>query len=88
MSLHYRSGSTEGERKTNPSVKLTNELSRVYQQKLNDYDLLHKELTNAKDISLHDSHLSNQTDDKLVELSILRDELIGLSSKLEVLALV
>ena len=87
MSLHYRSF-TDGERKTNTSVKLTNELSRVYQQKLNDYDLLHKELTNAKDISLHDSHLSTETDDKLVELSQLRDELIGLSSKLEVLALV
>lgn len=88
MSLTYRSNTYKSGRKVKPSVKLRNDLSDVYQQKQEQYNQLHSELSTDENVNLHDSHLTEDNDAKLVRLSSLRDELIRLEGQLEVLALV
>ena len=88
MSIAYRQGYKLGAdfaRKENPSVKLFKQLSTDYSVKLSEYDTIHSELTSAEDIGLHDSLMSEETDNKLVSLNRLRDDLIGLKAQLEVL---
>ena len=85
MSLSYRGTQYEasGERKVNKTAQLYNQIYCEHQSKLSEYNTLHKQLSDAKDVELNDSVMSNETDDKIVKLSTLRDELIALSAQLE-----
>ena len=77
MSLTYRTTTRNTDRKVRPSVKLRNELSDVYQQKVSEYDLLRSELTSSEDAD----------ECKFERLSELRDEVNRLAAQLEVLNL-
>ena len=76
MSLAYRTTTKNTDRKVKPSVKLRNELSDVYQQKVSEYDLLRSELISNEDAE----------DVKFDKLSELRDEVNRLAAQLDVLA--
>ena len=87
MSLNYRSNTfTSGERKINKLTKLRNELSDANNKALSDYETLHAELSNAENVKLHDIHLSEENDKKIVRLSELRDDIIKLNAQLEILS--
>ena len=77
MGLTYRTTTKNTDRKVNPSVKLRNELSDVYQQKVSEYDLLRSVLIESDD----------EDECKFERLSELRDEVNRLAAQLEVLNL-
>ena len=86
MSLHYKPAvASDAQRLVKPSTKLRNLLSDIYQKKVSEYDTLHAELSDAEDVKLHDTHLSEENDEKIVRLSELRDEVNALKAQLDIL---
>lgn len=85
MSLTYRSNTYTSGRKVNPSIKLRRELFDVFQQKQAEYAQLHSELSADENVKLHDSHLTEENDAKIIRLTSLRDELNRLDAQIEVL---
>ena len=80
MSLSYRTRRENP--KSLPRLNNNDRLTKDYEVKQSAYESLHQELSNRPDVKLHDTYLTEDSDNKIVELTYLREELNHLAELL------
>ena len=79
-SLPRKAGPTTQQRIYKASRAIQDRLSTEYSVKQSAYNQLHQELLNTEDAKYHDLFMSKETDNKIVELTYLREQINELAA--------